>query len=304
MGRRASASARARRSTIVRSAAWVARRELRVLARSGTWWALLSALAIVAWLPSLLVPLRSASLGLASFAESAFLAMALGSVALPLIALLLGAEAIAGEIEDRTLGSVLTLPISRSAFFLGKALGRASAFAAAYGIAFGSLGATTAATHGLGDGSDLAAVAGAGLLLSAASGGIGAAIGVGARTRLRALGGALLAWLMIVFLLDAALLVGVLALAPPPPERVGVHGHTELAAPESDGSRAPALLAASPLALYRLASIAASPALSARLRADPASAPLGALALAAAWTLWIAGPPLLALVRFRRVALS
>ncbi len=295
----------ARPPTVPRAAAWIAGRELRLLTRSGIWWALLAALAVVAWLPPLLVPLRSGSVALAPFRESVLLSMALGSVALPLLALLLGAEMIAGEIEDRTLAPMLTLPISRSAFFLGKALGRGAAFATAYAAAFGSLGAALVATHGLDGTGDLGAVAAAGLLLSTTAAGLGSAIGVRARSRLRALGGALVAWLFVVFLLDAALLIGVVALAPPPPAQVGVHGHTELAAPEADGPRlgAPALLALSPLGLYRLAAITASPALRARLRADPTSRPLGLAALSSAWALWIAAPPLFGLRRFRRAPL-
>ena len=255
----------------------VARREVRLLSRSRATLGAVVLLAAVAWLPAILLPLRRGSLGLAPFTEMLPLQLALTAVILPLLALLAGAELLAGELEDGSLVPILTLPISRRACFAGKCLGRAATLGAAYLASFGSAGAAVVAAQGTGGWSDWAAVTAAGLLLSLSTGAIGAALGASGSGRVRAFGTALVAWIVLVFALDALLLTLVVALAPPPPGAIGEHGHGEVAAPSRvdmpiyDGSDPHAreaqpeqprsgalsgrLMALNPVSLFRLTSL-------------------------------------------------
>ncbi len=165
----------------------------------------------------MLPPLRSGVLGLASFADLLPLQIALAAVVLPLLALLAGAELLAGEIEDGTLVPALVLPISRRECFAGKCLGRAAVLTSAYLAAFAGAGLAVALRHGPEGGAGWLAVAGAGLLLVLSAGALGAAAGARGRGRVRAFGAALALWVGLVFVLDAILLTAIVALAPPPP---------------------------------------------------------------------------------------
>jgi Cu-processing system permease protein len=303
----------------------VARRELTLARRSRGFWSLLGLLAAVAWLPPLLLPLRAGALGFARFDESALLALALGAVILPVVSLLAGTDLFAGEMEDGTLVSVVTLPISRGACFAGKYLGRTAAIACAYLLAFASAGIATAAARGTGGAGAFVAVGLGGLLLCLACMGIGTALGASGHGRVRSLGAALLAWLVLVFAIDAVLLAVVVALAPPPPEEVGAHGHSELHAPlanepsgghdpwaeggEASNSRVgrslPWLMALDPVDLYRLVALEGSPQLRDRFATGvPGAAAAGVwLPILIGWLVWLAVPPLVGLRRFRRAVL-
>ncbi len=302
----------------------VARREVRLLGRSRATLGAIALLAAVAWLPAVLLPLRSGSLGLASFEEMLPLQIALAAVVLPLLALLAGAEAFAGELEDGSLVPALTLPISRRACFAGKCLGRGGALAVAYLAAFASAGAGAALARGLEGWREWAAAAAAGLLLSISTGGLGAAIGASGRGRVRAFGAALVAWVVLVFALDALLLTLIVALAPPPPGAIGEHGHEELAAPSgatpghdpharaaepepgAPGGLSGGLMALSPVSLFRLTTLAASPALQPRLGvALPGGSEAMLWAIAGAgWLVWLALPLAAGHYRFRRAVLT
>ncbi|MFQ5720266.1 MAG: ABC transporter permease subunit, partial [Acidobacteriota bacterium] len=209
----------------------VARREAALLVRGRTAGALVAVLGAVAWIPVLLTPLRSGTLGIATFGEATPLLLALAGVVLPLLALLAGTDLLAGEIEDGTLVPVLTLPISRRTCFIGKGLARAALLATAYTTAFGSAGAAVALAHGAAGGVDFVAVAAAGLLLCLVCGGLGAWLGAAGAGRVRAYGAALASWVVLAFVLDAILLALVVAMTAPPP-RVGMHGHGELSVME------------------------------------------------------------------------
>src|SRR5689334_20533264 len=86
-----------------RIAILVARREFALILRARLSRGMLALLAVVAWLPPVLLALRTGSLGLASFSETVALGLAFGEVALPLIGLLGGADLLTGEAEDNTL---------------------------------------------------------------------------------------------------------------------------------------------------------------------------------------------------------
>ncbi len=303
----------------------VAWREVRLLGRSRAAAGALALLVVVAWLPGILLALRSGALGLAPFTQTVPLQVALAGVVLPLLALLAGAELLAGELEDGSLIPLVTLPISRRACFAGKLVGRSSLLAAAYLVIFTAAGATTAIVRGSEGLRDWASVAGAGLLLSIAAAGVGVALGTAGRGRVRAFGTALVAWVVLVFGLDAALLTVVVASAPPPPPQVGEHGHGELqpparaAASEDDpharhaeplkkrpARLSSALMALSPVSLFRLTAFAGSPALRPRLELVlPGSSTTGVVAtLAMGWSLWLVLPLVHGLRRFLRLDLN
>jgi ABC-type transport system involved in multi-copper enzyme maturation permease subunit len=301
----------------------VAARELCLLRRRRSVRGALIVLAIVTWLPPLLLPLRSGALGLATFDETLLLQLVLAAVILPLLALLAGADLLAGEIEDRTLLPVVTLPISRCAYFLGKLFGRSALLATAYLVASASAAGAIALAHGADGWDDYLIVMASGLLLSLTCGGVGTALGVSERGRLRAFASALAAWIILVFLLDAVLLAAVVAFAPAAPEQIGMHGHSELrrempvhdpqgnheASPASRAAAAPTspawLMMLDPVDLFRLSALTGAPKLRARFEAllpggwDPSTwAPL-----VLGWLIWLTVPPAVGLLRFRRVVL-
>jgi ABC-type transport system involved in multi-copper enzyme maturation permease subunit len=301
----------------------IAARELRLLRRRRALRGALVVLVVVTWLPPLLLPLRSGALGFATFNETLLLQLALAAVILPLLGLLAGADLLAGEIEDRTLLPVITLPISRSACFLGKFLGRTALLVAAYLLAAASAAGAIGLAHGMDGWDNYLVVMASGLLLSLTCGGVGTALGVSERGRLRAFGSALATWIVLVFLLDAILLAAVVTFAPAPPEQVGTHGHSELgqqmpihdyhgdhqapAASQAPGASAsPAwLMMLDPVDLFRLSALSTAPKLRAQLEAflpgggDPSTwAPI-----VLGWLIWLAVPPAVGLLRFRRLVL-
>ena len=258
---------------------------------------------------------------MATFDETLLLQLALGAVILPLLALLAGADLLASEIEDRTLLLMITLPISRSACFLGKLLGRAAVLAGAYLVASATAAGAIALVHGTAGWDDYLVVTVSGLLLSLTCGGVGAALGASERGRLRAFGSALTTWVVMVFLVDAILLAAVVGFAPAAPEQVGMHGHSELraqmpirddhgdhrASAASQAPRASAspawLMLLDPVDLFRLSALSAAPKLRIQLEAVlPEGRDLSTGApLVVGWLIWLAVPPAVGLLRFRRV---
>lgn len=291
--------------TIVR----VALRETRILRRSRA--ARLAAFFVLAlaWLPPLLVSLRSGSLGLASFEESANLTLALLGVVVPLMALLAGCSLLASEIEDRSIVPVLVAPVSRRALVAGKLLGLGSVLIAVYATAFASVGLTLGGVRGPAGARFYLAVVFSGALLGATCLLLGAAFGASGRGRVRAFGTALASWLVLVFALDAAVLALVLSTAPPSPASVGHHGHDEIAAVSSNEAPAtrPSVvwMVAGPLALFRLSASALAPGLGSPVgELVEGNRPAALAALVIGWLLWLAVPTLAVFHRFQRLALG
>jgi Cu-processing system permease protein len=311
----------------VRPLVMIAQRELRLVWR-GRAARLAALLFAVAWLPPLLVALRSGSLGIASFRQTLMIWLALDEVMLPLMALMVGADLIAGEIEDGTLVPILTMPLSRTACFFGKWLGRVAMLATAYVAAFGSIGLVVAAMRGTAGWQDYAVLATAGLLLVLACVAIGCALGTLGRARTRAFGSAIIAWLVMVFALDAILLGAAIAINPPPPEAVGTHGYSELSAQmetmklhqldedphehhagmvESTSAASGAavwLMAMNPVDLFRISALTMGPELRERTAIEIGGTEFELLPLAFGWIFWIAFPLALAVRRFGRTILQ
>jgi len=295
----------------LRHALLVAVREWIMLRRSRGAVAALGVLFGVAWLPMLLAAARSGSLESTSFGEVSPVALAFGGVILPLLGLLVGADTLAGELEDRTLVPLLTASISRSACYAGKLAGTVTALGIAHVVAYGSAACFIALTHGAAGLGDYLAVATAGLALMLSSVTLGALLAAGGGGRVRAYALALLAWMVLVIALDALLLSVVILSAPAPPVDVGGHGHDEVAttATQMPAGAAdapyPWFMLLDPVDLYRLTVLQTGPELRASWLAGGA-APGNRGARAASWLgwlLWLSVPAVVGARRFRRVAL-
>jgi Cu-processing system permease protein len=132
----------------------------------------------------------------------------------PLIALLLSFDAIAGEIDRGTLQLVLASPVSRGAVLVGKFLGHVAVLSIAVSFGYGIAGLVAFFANGVGD---VGALAGVGRLIasSAVLGATFIAIGYIASASVRQTGTAaalaIAIWLFAVVLFDLALLGGLLA---------------------------------------------------------------------------------------------
>jgi ABC-type transport system involved in multi-copper enzyme maturation permease subunit len=281
-------------------------------------------LVTIAWLPTLLVPLRRGSLGVASFEEIGLLTLTLAAILLPFLGLLVGADLMAGEIEDGTLVPLITLPISRTACLAGKALGRGTLLITAHVASYGSVAAAVTLTQGTNGWRDYVAVVGGGLLLLFVCGVVGTALGCSRRGRIGVFASALLAWVVLVFVLDALLLTALVALAPPAPAEVGVRGHGELALhhhagvsdspqhtlhterTESQNRLLPWIAAVNPVQLFRLTTLSLSLDLKADLWVSSLSGGSDYVTwftLAAGWLCWLFIPAYIGLRRFGRIRL-
>lgn len=132
----------------------------------------------------------------------------------PLLALLLGGAAIAGERERGTLHTLLAQPLTPAELLIGKYAGLTVALWMAVGLGFGAAGVLLAF---LGVTAGLGAYAGFVLLsavLASAMLGIGMLISVLSDTRLKAIALSVLAWFILVIAYDLGAIGMALALTP------------------------------------------------------------------------------------------
>ena len=207
-------AAEARALELVRYRSWCgglgafARREFRD-AVSSRWFALYTlAFAALAVGVSFMSLSGTGSHGFAGFGRTAAGLLNLIMLIVPLMALIAGAGAIAGERERGTLLYLLAQPASRTQLLLGKYVGLAGALTCSLCVGFGLSAAVLAwRAGGVGVGSYLAlvgltcalalAMLAVGMLISAASRRSGVATGVG-----------LFTWLTLVFVSDLGLMAG------------------------------------------------------------------------------------------------
>lgn len=123
---------------------------------------------------------------------------------LPLLGLVLGAGALAGERERGTLSSLLAQPISPVELLIGKYVGLTLAVWAAVALGFGASGVAIALLHPVSDiGAYLQFVAlSAGLAMTTLA--IGLLVSVWSDGRMKALGLALVLWFVLVLFYDLA----------------------------------------------------------------------------------------------------
>ena len=132
---------------------------------------------------------------------------------IPLIALLISYDSIAGEVERGTMALVLATPISRGALLTGKALGLIAVLAIAIAASLTISSAAAIFAYGM-DMSGLAAIVRlglTGLLLGAVFVAIGMMISVASPRAGQAAAVAIGVWLVATVLYDLALLAGILA---------------------------------------------------------------------------------------------
>ncbi|MCK0150460.1 ABC transporter permease [Marivita sp. S6314] len=130
----------------------------------------------------------------------------------PLVALLMSFEAIAGDAERGSLALLLTYPVSRGTLLLGKFVAHVAGLAIAVVIGFGLTGVVAFAMGGAGPESGLALLrlmAGS-ILLGAAFLAFGYVVSGFSRSVAAAAGGAGFVWLILVVLYDLVLLAMVI----------------------------------------------------------------------------------------------
>jgi len=205
----------------------------------------------------------------------------------PLVALLMAFDAIAGEVERGTLPLMLTYPVSRARVLAGKALAHLATLALALAIGYG-VAAVAAFAVDPGAMAGLPALLrlyGSSLLLGASYLGIGYALSSIARRPGAAAGLAIGLWLVMIVLYDLGLLAAVVA-------DDGGWFTTELF---------PWLLLANPADAFRLFNLAASEATAAAAGVGGAAGAIPAWQALASVALWPALSFALALLAFRKV---
>ena len=130
---------------------------------------------------------------------------------IPLLALLMSFDAVAGDADRGTLGLLLSYPASRAEILLGKALAHLLALTIACVVGFGLAGAVAAATGGTSVESltALARLMGTSVLLGAAFIALGYLVSSLAGSSAAAAGLSAAIWLVFVVLYDLALLASV-----------------------------------------------------------------------------------------------
>lgn len=143
--------------------------------------------------------------GLAGFGRTAASLVNLVLLMVPLMALTVGAQSLAGEEERRTLAYLLAQPLNRAELFIGKYLGLALSLLATLAIGFGS----AAAILGMQDAGDplgYLALVGLAFLLALVMLSTGFLISAWSRRAGVAVGIGLFLWLLFVFLGDLGMM--------------------------------------------------------------------------------------------------
>lgn len=143
--------------------------------------------------------------GLAGFGRTSASLINLILLIVPMMALTIGAQSLAGERERKTLTYLLAQPISRTEIFLGKYIGLALSLLAALALGFGLAGLFMA-LNGAGDPTTYLQLLVLSFALSLIMLGIGCLISVSTSRTGVAVGVSLFLWLGFVFLGDLGLM--------------------------------------------------------------------------------------------------
>lgn len=157
----------------------------------------------------------SGIVGFAGFGRTAATLINLVMLIVPIMALTVGAQSLAGEQERRTLAYLLAQPVTRLEVFLGKYLGLALSLFAALALGFGISGVVLALQGSGGNVSSYVALAGLAFLLSLVMLGVGLLISAFTRRAGMAIGIGLFLWLVFVFLGDLGMMGTAIALRMP-----------------------------------------------------------------------------------------
>jgi Cu-processing system permease protein len=180
----------------------VAAREVNDALRARWFFALAGGLFVLATALSLTGLAGSGREGLAGFDRTSASLLNLALLFVPLATLALGALGLAGEIEDGSLGLLLSQPVTRAEVFFGKYLGALAAVTAAILAGCGAAAIAVGAGGGSGRPATFALVVAMICLLAAATLGIGVLLSVAVSSRTRATGAAFSAWLFLVYVSD------------------------------------------------------------------------------------------------------
>jgi len=137
--------------------------------------------------------------GFGGFGRTAASLVALVQILVPLMALTLGAQTVAGQAERGTLRFVLAHPVDRPEVLAGTVGGLVLALWGAVAAGFGAAALAGVLTGSAGDPLSLLVLAGLSALLATAMLAVGIAVGAAARRASTAVGGAVLAWILLVF---------------------------------------------------------------------------------------------------------
>ncbi|WP_180862860.1 ABC transporter permease [Cupriavidus pauculus] len=219
--------------------------------------------------------------------SAAFVVASLVSLAIyliPMIALLLGFDAIVGERERGSLDLLLAYPLTRLELLLGKYLGLAAALTLSTLAGFATVGVLLFAQFGTGMLGQFLRFVGSAVLLGLAFLSIAVLLSVVARDRARASGLAIALWLFFVLVFDLLLLGTLVATG-------GQFGDAAMAA----------VLLLNPADLFRILNVFSLDAVRDMYGLASVVPPILAnpWALGSAMLAWIGAPLLLAIWRFR-----
>ena len=205
----------------------------------------------------------------------------------PLLALLMSFDAVAGEVERGTLALVLTYPVSRAALLAGKFVAHLAILALAVGVGYGiaALAALLSEAQAVAGLAALWRLYWSSLVLGASFLGIGYAISAWARRSGAAAGLVVGLWLALIVLYDLGLLAALVA------DGGGLFTRHVF----------PWLLAGNPADAFRLFNLAASGAGAAAVGVAGATAALPAAQALVSLALWPFAAFALALAAFRRL---
>lgn len=198
--------------TVLARTASIATTEIRLAARNSWIWLSTGTLGLFALALGFLGSGPSGTLAADPLVLTAASLATLSVYLVPLIALLITYDTVAGEIERGTLSLVLATPVSRAELIGAKFLGHLAVVATAIAIGYGVAGAAVAAVHGaslagIGAWARLVATA---ILLGAVFIALGTAISAATRQTGTAAALAIAVWLVTVVLYDLALLAGLI----------------------------------------------------------------------------------------------
>ena len=186
----------------LRAVSLVAARELREALRS-RWFVLAAGCFLILSLGLAILGLSGAQRsGLAGFDRTTASLLNLALLFVPLVTLSLGGLAIAGELEDGSLGMLLAQPLTRLEVYAGKYAGLLVTVAASVCAGFGTTGVIVGLRTGAGNVGAFLGLVALVLLLGAASLGIGTLLSVALRSRARVIGAAFSVWLVLVYVSD------------------------------------------------------------------------------------------------------
>lgn len=147
-----------------------------------------------------------ARLQLSSYSRTAASLINLVLLFVPLIGLTLGAANLAGDRETGALAYLLAQPVTRAEVMLGKYLGQALALFATLSLGFGLAGLALAAQQQSGNAVSYLMTVTLACLLALAMLSLGFLISTAAHKTATAIGGALFAWLLLVFVGDLGIM--------------------------------------------------------------------------------------------------